>query len=60
MNKYDKLLYKIAKYSHVAVLKNSNCKDEFLVHYRKIKFAYKRETYDYLKDILKFCKDCAK
>jgi hypothetical protein len=37
MNKYQKQIYKIAKWSYKAVLKNSNINETFDKHYKGIK-----------------------
>lgn len=58
MNKYQKQIYKIAKWSHKAVLKNSNTKETFKKHYRGIKRCYSDESWYELKQAQNFYYYC--
>ena len=58
MNKYQKQIYKIAKWSHKAILKNSNVKETFKDHYIKIKRCYYMESFEELKQARKFYMSC--
>lgn len=58
MNKYQKQIYKIAKWSYKATQKNSNVDETFKKHYRGIKRYYSEELWYELKQAQNFYYYC--
>ena len=54
MNKRQKLIYTFAKCQLKAIDKNSNVIKTFKQHYRTVKWAYKHESDEEIKNTLKW------
>ena len=54
MNKRQKLLYTFAKCQFKAIQRNSNDTKTFKQHYKRVKWAYKNDSDDSIREILKW------
>jgi len=58
MNIHQKRIYKVAKLSHVMVLKNQKVNMNFKRHYKRTKAEYANFSLDHLNTSIKFFKGC--
>lgn len=57
MNKRQKLIYTFAKCQFKAIKKNSNNTKTFKQHYHTVKWAYKKESDEEIKNTLKWTRE---
>jgi bifunctional pyridoxal-dependent enzyme with beta-cystathionase and maltose regulon repressor activities len=56
MNKRQKSIYKLAKWMHIATLRNSNITPTFKETYKRIRYGYSRESDEYIKELTVWAK----